>query len=182
MKKQADLVKKMRNAINTTLALLFFILVAVPISLAGDIYKKLDSQGRDLADEAATWAMVKDNATGLIWEVKTSDGSIHDKDRTFKWKKVKKEFLKVLNDEKFGGFDDWRLPLDEELNVIVDKEAGMPMINTVYFPNTEAVPFWALYICGDGTHYNERVNFGDGPLGKKSAGYRVRAVRGERKK
>ena len=29
--------------------------------------------------------MVRDNVTGLFWEVKTDDGSIHDKDNTYTW-------------------------------------------------------------------------------------------------
>lgn len=39
-------------------------------------YTKLDDQGGDLPDTATSWAMVRDNVTGLIWEVKTVDGSI----------------------------------------------------------------------------------------------------------
>ncbi len=168
-----------RNTISFSAFFLLFFFVFTPLVQGGDIYTKLDGEGRELPDDAPSWAMVKDNTTGLIWEVKTSDGSIHDKDKTFKWKKLEKEFFSELNKDKFGGFDDWRLPLDEELNTVVDKQASNPKINTNYFPNTEAVPFWALYICGDGSRYNERINFGDGPLGKKSAGYRVRAVRGK---
>src|SRR4030042_4960514 len=41
-------------------------------------YTKLDENGNDLPDEAAEWVMVQDNLTGLIWEVKTDDGYIHD--------------------------------------------------------------------------------------------------------
>ena len=48
-------------------------------------YTKLDANGDDLADDAASWVMVRDNVTGLIWEVKTDDGSIHDKDKTCTW-------------------------------------------------------------------------------------------------
>jgi hypothetical protein len=36
-------------------------------------YTKLDASGNDLPDEAASWVMVRDNVTGLIWEVKTDD-------------------------------------------------------------------------------------------------------------
>ncbi|MDA3789060.1 MAG: hypothetical protein PF503_11320 [Desulfobacula sp.] len=46
-------------------------------------YIKLDASGNDLADEAISWTMVRDNITGLIWEVKTDDGSVHDKDNTY---------------------------------------------------------------------------------------------------
>jgi len=43
-------------------------------------YTKLDSQRNNLSDEATEWSMVRDNVTGLIWEIKTDDGSIHDSD------------------------------------------------------------------------------------------------------
>ena len=46
-------------------------------------YTKLDAQGNDLPESATVWAMVRDNVTGLIWEIKTDDGYIHDKDDTY---------------------------------------------------------------------------------------------------
>jgi len=46
-------------------------------------YIKMDAQANYLPDSATSWAMVRDNVTGLIWEVKTDDGSIHDKDNTY---------------------------------------------------------------------------------------------------
>jgi len=48
-------------------------------------YTKQDAEGNDLPDSATEWVMVKDNVTGLIWEVKTDDGSIHDKDNEYTW-------------------------------------------------------------------------------------------------
>ncbi|MCI5189377.1 MAG: DUF1566 domain-containing protein, partial [Candidatus Electrothrix sp. AS4_5] len=57
---------------------------------AGFSYTKLDNNGVPLtnqnADYATTpWACVRDNVTGLIWEVKTDDGGLHDKDDTYMW-------------------------------------------------------------------------------------------------
>lgn len=57
---------------------------------AGFSYTKLASSGQQLTDQTASyaatpWACVKDNVTGLIWEVKTDDGGLHDKDDTFTW-------------------------------------------------------------------------------------------------
>ncbi|MCI5145412.1 MAG: DUF1566 domain-containing protein [Candidatus Electrothrix sp. AR3] len=57
---------------------------------AGFSYTKLDSNGVPLVDQNATygttpWACVQDNITGLIWEVKTDDGGLHDKDDTYNW-------------------------------------------------------------------------------------------------
>ena len=48
-------------------------------------YTKLDADGNDLPDTAVSWVMVRDNVTGLIWEVKTDDVSIHDKDNLYDW-------------------------------------------------------------------------------------------------
>ena len=46
-------------------------------------YTKLDSDGNVLADDAESWTMIRYNVTGLIWENKTSNGSIHDVSKTF---------------------------------------------------------------------------------------------------
>ena len=48
-------------------------------------FTKLDTQGNPLPLTSTEWVMVKDNVTGLIWEVKTDDGSIHDKDNRYDW-------------------------------------------------------------------------------------------------
>jgi len=48
-------------------------------------YTKLDAIGKALPDAATTWTMIRDNVTGLIWENKTNDGSIHDGSKTFTW-------------------------------------------------------------------------------------------------
>ncbi len=57
---------------------------------AGFSFTKLDSNGVPLANQQADyattpWACVKDNVTGLIWEVKTDDGGLHDKDDEYNW-------------------------------------------------------------------------------------------------
>ncbi len=57
---------------------------------AGFSYTKLNSNGTALthqnADYATTsWSCVQDNVTGLIWEVKTDDNGLHDKDDEYTW-------------------------------------------------------------------------------------------------
>ena len=56
-------------------------------------YTKLDAQGNALLDSASSWSMVKDNVTKLIWEGKTDDGSIHDKDNTYNWDDAQSVFI-----------------------------------------------------------------------------------------
>jgi len=83
--------------------------------------------------------MVQDNVTGLIWENKTDDNSIHDKDNTYTWQNAQDVFIATLNSTHFGGFSDgWRLPTIKELTTIVDSSIPYPgpTINTDYFPNT----------------------------------------------
>ena len=48
-------------------------------------FTKLDSNGNTLNSDATTWSCVLDNVTGLVWEVKTDDGGLHDKDDKYSW-------------------------------------------------------------------------------------------------
>ncbi|MGO2129581.1 MAG: InlB B-repeat-containing protein [Pseudoalteromonas prydzensis] len=52
---------------------------------AGFDLTKLDVNGNDLPESATTWSCVRDNHTGLIWEVKTDDGGLHDKNDRYNW-------------------------------------------------------------------------------------------------
>ena len=51
----------------------------------GFSFTKLDSNGAELSASASSWSCVRDNVTGLTWEVKTSDGSVYDKSKQFQW-------------------------------------------------------------------------------------------------
>ncbi|MEZ5452133.1 MAG: DUF1566 domain-containing protein [Thiothrix sp.] len=51
----------------------------------GFSFTKISSTGAELPADAAAWSCVKDNVTGLIWEVKTNDGGLHDKDDRYSW-------------------------------------------------------------------------------------------------
>ena len=161
-------------------------------------YTKLDANGNELPDSATSWVMVRDNVTGLIWEVKTDDGSVHDKDNQYTWYDSNPEtnggnagtpgdgtdtadFIKALNDANFGGFSDWRLPTVKELARIVDRGAYTPAINSEYFPNTVSSYYWSSTTNADCTNYAWRVHFNGGNVSYyvyKSFSYRVRAVRG----
>jgi len=137
-------------------------------------YTKLDASGQELPADAGQWAMVRDNKTGLIWEVKTTDGSIHDKDKVFNWDGAQKDFIDELNRQKFGGFADWRLPTTDELRGLTVKGAE-PYINQEFFPNTAPTSYLSWRKCGSGEIFDERVKFGEQRNTKKDR--RVRAVR-----
>ncbi|CAK8714126.1 hypothetical protein GKODMF_05725 [Candidatus Electrothrix gigas] len=52
---------------------------------AGFSFVKLNSDGKALAASATSWACVQDNVTGLVWEVKTDDGALHDGSDVYTW-------------------------------------------------------------------------------------------------
>jgi len=167
-------------------------------------YTKLDATGTALTDDAASWIMIRDNVTGLIWENKTSDGSIHDGSKTFTWCDTNpvtnggetgtcgtgsgdsatdtEAFIKALNDAQFGGFSDWRMPTPKELSGIANMGPS-PKTDSVW-SNTAENRFWTS-IAIDGT-YAYTVHFGDpgtryGSIPSsglyKGSFYAVRAVR-----
>ena len=68
---------------------------------------------------------VSDSHTGLMWEQKTDDSTVHDKDNVYTWSiggsgqngTVFVTFLAALNaGGGFAGFTDWRLPSEDGLN------------------------------------------------------------------
>jgi hypothetical protein len=122
-------------------------------------FTKLDGNGVALPDDALSWVMVKDNVTGLIWETKANKdgvqnyGDPHDADNTYTWYDSNPNtnggysgtpgngtdtegFIKALNNARYGGYSDWRLPTVNELSYIVDRSLNNPSINMKYFPNT----------------------------------------------
>lgn len=69
---------------------------------AGFSFTKLDeTSGGDLAANATDWGCVRDNVTGLIWEVKTEDDSLRDKDWEYTWYNST-----GVNDGGFEGYGD----------------------------------------------------------------------------
>jgi hypothetical protein len=99
-------------------------------------YAKLDSKGFILDPSATSWSMVLDRVTGLIWENKTDNSSIHDGERNFSWGEAQSTFIKSLNNSEFGGYTDWRLPTVMELSTLVNWDRIEPSINEDFFLNT----------------------------------------------
>ena len=167
-------------------------------------YTKLDASGHDLPDTASSWAMVRDNITGLIWEVKINkDGTQdysnpNDADNLYTWYDSSPEtnggdagtpgnstdtmdYISALNSANFGGYSDWRLPTVRELQHIVDTYGENFQFYTAYFPNTVYYYYWSSNSLAAeyAQNYAWRVGFGNGHVEstEKSGGQYVRAVR-----
>lgn len=74
---------------------------------AGFSFTKLDANGNELLANAAEWSCVKDNVTGLIWEVKqggngtVGDEGLHDADDRYNWYTTD-----TSNDGGLAGYED----------------------------------------------------------------------------
>ncbi|MFZ1386585.1 MAG: immunoglobulin-like domain-containing protein [Thiolinea sp.] len=132
---------------------------------AGFSFTKLDTAGNALTDQTVDyatnpWACVKDNVTGLVWEVKTSDNGLRDKNWTYSWYEPNRAnggiagyataysgnscdqagscntsaYTARVNTSNLCGYSDWRLPTTEELYGITSLQTQS--IDTAYFTNT----------------------------------------------
>lgn len=169
-------------------------------------YTKLDASGNTLPDSASSWVMVRDNVTGLIWEVKQNKDGVknysnpHDADNTYTWYDSNpatnggyagtpgngtdtQDFIAALNNQNFGGFSDWRLPTRKELRSIVDYGRYDPSVHSAYFINMVAANYWSSTSRANGTNsaWNVYFYYGFDDSSPKSNSRYVLAVRGEQR-
>jgi hypothetical protein len=160
---------------------------------AGFSFTKLAADGSELPPGADTWACVRDRHTTLVWEVKTDDGSIHDRNNTYRWGGTGavpfgSEFhddWNVLvdgsNNEALCGYSDWRVPRATELIGIVNFGMAKPAIDTDYFPNTVSPSrFWTSSVIANDSSEARQVffDYGDAGAYDRGAALKVRLVRG----
>ena len=109
---------------------------------------------------AVTGGCVLDNVTGLMWEVKTTDGGLRDWTKTYTNYSATYDpdhlygtasdasgFVSAVNASNLCGHGDWRLPTADELQSIVDfSVVGVPgpVIDATWFPNTKGLRFWTI--------------------------------------
>lgn len=146
---------------------------------AGFDYTKLGSDGLSLAiqnkswsdggnEGAGTqWSCVKDNVTGLIWEVKTNDNGFRDKDWTYSWYNSYglrnggnagtadggdncsastqcdiERYLTAINSRGLCGSHQWNIPSMGILMTLQNINGSVPTIDTDYFPHTVSDSYW----------------------------------------
>ena len=136
---------------------------------------------------------ITDHNTKLVWEKKSSDGSIHDVNAGYAWANAFAVHIAGLNAANFAGHDDWRLPNVRELQSIANYENFNPSVssefNTACMPGattvltgscTTAAQYWASSTSARAPMFAWAVIFSDGLVGEfsKAFVFRVRAVRG----
>lgn len=162
---------------------------------AGFSFTKLDSNGDDLTASAATWSCVRDNVTGLVWEVKTDDGSIHDKDIFYRWGGITHQgdfgteyyddwdsLVEGSNNNSFCGFNDWRVPTRQQLKSLINSNTFQSAIDEDYFPNADNTVFSRFWTASPSAKNLDNAwffAFDFGSLGNlsRSDSYGVRLVR-----
>ncbi len=156
--------------------------VPVPVPVPVPRYLKLDAGGNELPTNASSWRCVKDKDTGLVWETKTDDGGLQDKDwryrhfhnsggyassvdyngKTLCQNLVGSSscdaysYMNALQGSGLCGRSNWRLPLMEELLGLVQINANgqRPNIDLTYFPETINNPGQAAYCSENMSTYN----------------------------
>jgi hypothetical protein len=110
---------------------------------------------------------VRDNLSGLVWEVKTADGGLRDQGWSYTWydsvhnyggnagtasgtsncktsgRCDTEKYVADVNATALCGFTDWRMPSKKELQGIAHLGRTYPSIDPTYFPNTPSSYFWS---------------------------------------
>ena len=120
-----------------------------------------------LGPGANEWACTRDNVTSLMWEVKTDDDGLRDKDNTYTWYNSDsntnggsagtenggtcadagncdtEKYVASVNAAGLCGYSDWNLPNKKQLLSIVNYATYSPAIDVAYFPNTRDSWYWS---------------------------------------
>lgn len=148
---------------------------------------------------------VLDNVTGLMWEVKTADGGLRDRAKTYtNYVSIKNtqqtnvakivaptqaeidaptnsiSFKNSVNAQGLCGFSDWRLPTADELQSIVDYGVAYPgiTVDQTWLPNTQGNEYWSGSPYVGDTLRAWLIDFSDGRVGSndRSIPHYVRLV------
>jgi Protein of unknown function (DUF1566) len=136
---------------------------------------------------------ITDLNTGLMWEKKSDDGTIHDKDTEYTWNDAFAVHVAGLNAPAgFAGYNDWRVPNYKELVSILSFETENPAVEPAFDTAcgggcevstcscTAASYYWSSTTRPGVPNNAWAVNFAFGdPTGRtKTLTHHVRAVRG----
>jgi hypothetical protein len=172
-------------------------------------YVAIDIRGKQTQPRAGRLPhpCVLDTRTGLIWEVKTADDGVRDKDWLYSWfVSIQPEtgkpagypnsgrchhnqgcdtqsYVSGINKSRLCGYRDWRLPSAAELEGLLEVAPNAPKIAPLFFPNTPASYFWSSDYVALEVGGAVLVSFDHGLSlpGNSASGAHVRLVRGSTK-
>ncbi len=149
------------------------------------------------------WGCVKDHVTGLIWEVKSTQG-LQSSENTYSWLMPKKNangglagtknagrcqgsscdteaYIQAVNDAGLCGHTDWRLPTKRELLSIVDNSQSEPAIDLRFFPQTMSSNYWtsSSYANQPKMAWQVYLKYGETSPDEKRFAKHIRLVSGE---
>lgn len=75
---------------------------------------------------------ITDNQTGLMWEKKSQDSTIHDWNNVYTWTDAEGVFIAGLNTANFAGHNNWRLPNRFELDSLLDLGTHDPLVDPAF--------------------------------------------------
>ena len=145
----------------------------------GELQKGLVRSYTDNGDGTIT-----DNQTGLTWEKKSRDSSIHDWGNVYTWTDAVGVFIAGLNTANFAGHNDWRLPNRFELDSLFDLGTQNPSVapaldtscvascmvtscsctasTSTYWSSTTMLPFpnqaWVVFFMSGGDNFDLKTN------------------------
>ena len=122
----------------------------------------------------------------------SDDGSVHDKDNQYTWADAFDVKIRALNEQRFAGREDWRVPNVRELESLLDYAKVAPAVSSAF--NSACAPGCTAATCSctvsafhwSSTTYQYDQSFAWGIIfvngnmnsGPKVNAYPVRAVRG----
>lgn len=136
--------------------------------VAGFSFTKLDADGNPLPNSATSWTCVRDNVTGLVWEVKEAlPGNQHSANNTYSWYSTNTNsnsgvagtlnggtctgsrcdtegYSLAVNTVNYCGRSNWRMPERTELNSIYRKvnNTAESRVDTEFFPYHGTLNYW----------------------------------------
>jgi hypothetical protein len=123
-------------------------------------FTKLGDDGSTLPADADVWSCLLDTRTGLIWEVKTDDGGLRDKDWRYRYNGSAglspagtdypcvgvsacnpMSYIEALNAYGVCGKRDWHLPTASDMAGIAEPHNAPPHINLAAFAVNTDLPY-----------------------------------------